>query len=254
MARKSKSMGPIIDAAHESINKAIYRLALRQYRHIKLPFTFDDIKQLFVSPVWRDKLTEVFTHAAPGGVSYDFHAGVADQRVGNGDRLRPVTVHFNWRSGSEGAFLPLRGIATSLHPVLTVENDCPSELQEKWEHMMHELCTVAHDFGECRWVLKKLNQLHVCKSAAAIRYVWPCLVPLLEMADCPSLANEVREPRPRSSWSSKVPFAVQEKLSDTNDFLARAMLVEDPGNVKYPVDYSMNEVAFGQFTGVIDTP
>jgi hypothetical protein len=245
-------MGPLINAAHRQVDQAIFSLAMRQYKHIKLPFSFDDLRQLFIAPEWRARLTEVFEHAAPGGVTYDLHVGVNDQRVGNGDRLRPVTVGFNWRSGNKGGFLPPRGIGTSLSPVIDVQADCPSELQEKFAHMMHELCGVAYHFGEVRHVLTKLNVKEVCPSAAAIRYYWPCLVPLLELAHNQSLADELREPNARASWYAKLPMDISNMLQRTNEFVACALLVEDPGTVDLPVAYTMNEVRFSGFQGLID--
>jgi hypothetical protein len=252
MAR-AKSTGPIINAVQSNIEQAIAKLALRQYKQIKLPFTFEDLKRLFILPEWRDKLTEVFAYAAPGGTSYDLHAGVLDQRVGTGDRLRPVTIEFSWRSGNNGGFLPPRGIGTSLHPLLDVIADCPSELQEKFEHMMHELCGTARDFGEVKHVLSKLNVKEVCPSAGAIRYYWPCIVPLLELANNQALADELREANHRASWYAKIPAGISELLQSTNEFVARALLIEDPGKVDdLPVSYRMDEVRFGTFEGVTD--
>jgi hypothetical protein len=249
---KAKSPGPLINAVHTQINRAIFSLAMRQYKQIKLPFTFDDLRRLFVRPEWRDTLTRTFEYAAPGGVTYDLHVGVLDQRVGGGDRLRPVTVGFNWRSGSSDGFLVPRGVGTSMSPVLDVAGDCPSELQEKFEHMMHELCGVAYHFGEVKWLLSKLNLKEVCPSSAAIRYYWPCLVPLLELANNQPLADELREPNHRASWYAKLPMPVSNMLQRTNEFVACAMLVEDPGTTNLPVAYQMNEVRFGSFQGLID--
>jgi hypothetical protein len=249
---KIKSMGPILDPVHSQINQAIFGLAMRQYKQIKLPFTFDDLRRLFIAPEWRDTLTRTFAYAAPSGTTYDLHAGVLDQRVGTGDRLRPVTVGFSWRASNNDGFLVPRGTGSSLNPVLDVQADCPSELQEKFEHMMHELCGVARDFGEIKWVLAKLNLKEVCPSAAAIRYFWPCIVPLLELAHQEKLADELREPNHRASWYAKLPMNVSNLLQSTNEFVARAMLVDDPGVTSLPVAYQMNEVKFGSFQGLID--
>jgi len=251
MAR-AKSKGPLINAAHNQLDTQIWKLAMRQYKHIKLPFTFEDLMQLFIAPEWRKRLFEVYQYAAPSGVTYDYHAGVIDQRVGPGQRLLPVTVRFSWRASADGGFLPPRSEGNSMHPTLTVQDDCPGELREKFEHMMHELCGVAHDFGEVKWVLGKLNAKEVCPTAACIRYYWPPVVPLLELAGLRDLADEVREPSARSGWYSKIPSDVHERLKDTSDFVARALLVEDPGNVRYPVDYLMNDLSFGKFSGVVD--
>src|SRR5215471_9999620 len=161
MAR-AKSKGPIVNAAHDQLDTQIWKLAMRQYKHIKLPFTFEDLMQLFIAPEWRKRLFEAFQYAAPSGVSYEYNAGVMDQRVGNGTRLLPVTVKFSWRSGQDGGFLVPRSEGNSMHPTLQVQDDCPGELREKFEHMMHELCGVARDFGEVQWVLQKLNHKDVC--------------------------------------------------------------------------------------------
>jgi hypothetical protein len=250
---KAKSKGPLINAAQDQLEKQIWRLAMRQYRHIKLPFTFEDLMQLFIAPEWRKRLFEVYQYAAPGGVSYDYNAGVIDQRVGNGTRLLPVTVKFSWRSGQDGGFLPPRSEGNSMHPMLTVQDDCPGELREKWEHMMHELCGVAHDFGEVRWLLQKLNHKDVCPSAACIRYFWPPLVPLLELAGLHELASSVREASAKSAWYAKIPADLHERLKDTSDFMARALLVDDPdGPTSLPVSYQMNEVNFGRYMGMLD--
>jgi hypothetical protein len=77
-------------------------------------------------------------------------------------------------------------------------------------------------------------------------------VPLLELAHNQSLADELREPNARASWYAKLPMEISNMLQRTNEFVACALLVEDPGTVGLPVAYTMNEVRFSGFQGLID--
>lgn len=261
MAR-TKNPNTFASGHTSGIETAIRMLAVRQFVHIRQPWTFDDLRALYVPPEWRDKLSDVFAIAAPSGTTFSMDCGIPmpDEYVVLSDNpiaetSKSFSMHFSWRAGHDGGFLPMRTWDSTSKPVTVIQDDCPSELRENWLHMLREMCTVSHDFGEVLWLFQQLNKKEVCPTPAAMRYYWPAVLPLLDIAGCSDMSSKLRVPNARSACAAAIPSSIQQLLKPTYDFIARALLVEPiPNNQQrsMPISYHTNSVRFKGWRGVID--
>lgn len=239
MARYSKeeiNRSPIHPQIENRVLGLIDSLGTAQLRLAKYPFTFDDLRNLFVPKNQHSLVTDAFDLAAPPGTTFELIAAV-----------EKFALSFNWRSDTEGGFLIPK---TSGHNLVS---DCPPPLREQCIQTFHELQAISYNFGRAIWVFRKLNNKNYIRTPMGVRMFWPCIVPLLERLKEP-LETQLREFNPRWAFSPTLPPELtQDDVRETNETIARAFLVEASGaeEPKLPVRYHVVSVPwFGKFVGI----
>jgi hypothetical protein len=266
MTTRQRSIQPAFNHAFASrIERTINDLAVKQNRLHQVQFSCEELRQLFIPPTQRRTLTHAYQLQEGGPYGFQ-QLYVAFSNPVCLPWYKPrMKFQFKWENTSDGFLVPRQGWSSD-NPA-TVLDDAPAELVEKFNDIVLYEVTTSFDWGLVKWVFNMLNNPeHACTTVAQIRYLWPCLVTLLQKSDLDEVARSVAEPSQRAGDRAKAPPYVMEHLKAAYDVVAKVALLEDlpmldvvAGETGYLLvnpcfevaDTAMGKISFQGLNGVV---
>lgn len=237
MSLERKVPPPIPNKVITDVRSAIKRMEDKQLALAKQPFAFSELLALFIDPADHQALLRTYELCEPSGLTQElFYAYRQTPELGSDF----VHLKFHWHGTADGAFyVPLMSGGQRSSPA-TMREEAPDELRSRLRMVVNDLTAIHLRFYQVRWVLDRLNRASACRTLAALRYHWPCIVPILRSAGYSPLAESVAEPVLRAGDSASIPIEVRRKLADTNRTVASHMLIDDlPMPPPMPVSYEL---------------
>jgi len=226
-----------------AIRRVITQLEMKQIKLSLQPFDAEELKLLFVEPCWRQTLTDAYSLVEPAGTTQELHVNI-DRPLYTSDPNvtphAPIRLTFTWHHHDCGNcfYVPHKAGASSSTAVRP-RDDAPRELLEKFDQVCTDLIDVHWRFSQVAKVFTLLNNTNVCRTPAQMRYVWPCIYTLANLAKL-EVAESIASPSALAGKNVVVPSDVLQMLQPTNDTIARAMFLNDvEPSTTIPIHYIM---------------
>jgi hypothetical protein len=204
------------------------------------PFKPSELLLLFVDPEHHAACTEAYRLCEPTGRIQELYVK-CEVPTEYGGGAAHIRFYWNGSDHPNMFYVPARAGAIMAFPA-TIRDEAPTELCARFWEVANDLITIHYRFGNVLRTLNLLNKPTVCPSLAALRYHWPCIVPILRDAKQTTLAESVEDVNSRASYANLTP-ELRKLVAETNQTVASHLLVEDlptPDDPPIPYDLHAN--------------
>jgi hypothetical protein len=232
-----------------NIQNAIRQMEYTQIALAKQPFELSELMQLFVDKKHHEHLTYTYDLVEPRAGTTQLYISVdmpvaMQQHVSTDNRRETAHMKFNWYGKLPGGFyVPYSEGADEDRPTRIMREQADPALVERYVQVEQDMLDIHCRFALCQEVFSRLNRHGVCNTPPQMRYVWPCIVTLMQRGNLADEAKELAEPSMRAGDKANVPADIAKYLKETNDTITRALFLEgvDRPEVDLPVSYEMYE-------------
>lgn len=219
-----RSSYAIAQKLHKRLINVVSHMRATEIALVKQDFKMPDLLTLFIDPAHHDVLQRAYTLSEPSGHTQELYYRVPiPAEWGGGEGY----VRFHWHGlDHPKAFIMPYQTGSHLTRPAPVRPEAPAELKLRFEEVATDLLGVNYRFDQVDRTLRLLNNPEVCRSLPQVRYVWPCIVPLLRMAREPELADSVMSVNPKAAGAQLTP-ALRRMLAATNQTVATHLLIAD---------------------------
>jgi len=212
----------------------------------------DELMHLFMPDRMREPMTQAW-RLLEGG------PGNLQTLLVGFDNLMPMqwehprmAFTFKWPEVRSGFMVPVRyGLSVS-HPAALQTNE--GQLYEKWRRMLEHEMRIAYEWGLVKHTFMTLNAADACTTPAQMRYLWPALVPILNVAGENVLARQLAQASTRAGDKARCPPPLQPYLKQTFDIVAKGVLLQEVPSITVtstdPITYKLHEPKFTDGKGV----